>query len=479
MPRLSVSVFFALFLLLCATAAAAQGVQRGGAHGGTHGIPHGPGAAPRGPQGAAQGGGQGGALAPGLTVPGAPFGAGLGQGRNQDGSGYSSQPRLFTHPARHYSLPIPPEVDVSHRGTDLHVGIRSRSGYVISVQTGDHKPDLAHEAMIAILEERYLGEQGPWSLKLDQQRVTLKGLPAIETRYDGNNSRTRVVVARGKKTDFVFMFVAPRETFLNHVVFFDWMLENFQPAQHELSKNAALSKASKPEAKSKPEKTDTKKGGDDTRKVASPTVPVLPLKDAGPAAAKASAGSAIAAVNATGAAALRASERVEGAASGRLPKKKKPAPAATNQFNDPGFGFVMDYPKEWEVTRPRAHTAMFSGPEGSPAFDAVVSVQNVQPPGAASASEAAGKAMDDLKSALSKDADGLKYIGESKLTESPGTQIMVSYTYSGRQFRKWAVVVPRPSGTVAHVWSFTAPVAAFKEYRAVAENMLRSWTLTP
>ena len=55
-----------------------------------------------------------------------------------------------------------------------------------------------------------------------------------------------------------------------------------------------------------------------------------------------------------------------------------------------------------------------------------------------------------------------------------GRQFVASYEHNGRRFRKWALVLPRPDGEVAHIWSYTAPVEQFDTYRPVAEQMLNS-----
>ncbi|HBC07155.1 MAG TPA: hypothetical protein DC046_06165, partial [Rhodospirillaceae bacterium] len=105
-------------------------------------------------------------------------------------------------------------------------------------------------------------------------------------------------------------------------------------------------------------------------------------------------------------------------------------------------------------------------------------VQNVNPAGARTGDESAVMATADLLKALEAGTRGMTVLGEGKLAESPGSQFIARYEYSGTAYRKWAVVVPRPEGTIAHIWSFTAPEGSFDSFRPVAESMLRSWTLT-
>ena len=89
----------------------------------------------------------------------------------------------------------------------------------------------------------------------------------------------------------------------------------------------------------------------------------------------------------------------------------------------------------------------------------------------------------DLKSQLASAAKDVTYVGESPVVYQKnglrleGHQLLASYLHQGQRFRKWAVVLPRPSGTVAHVWSYTAPESRFERYRPIAESMLDSWTI--
>ncbi len=58
-----------------------------------------------------------------------------------------------------------------------------------------------------------------------------------------------------------------------------------------------------------------------------------------------------------------------------------------------------------------------------------------------------------------------------------GHQFLVAYTQGGQPFTQWTVVVPRPAGTVVHVWSYTAPDGLFPVFRPVAEAMRKTWAI--
>lgn len=340
----------------------------------------------------------------------------------------TKQPSVYQNPVRGYAMPIPAGVVVTHRGEEKNVAIRALNGYVINLQTGDRNDATPLEAMLARLESRYLGDQGPWQRKQRQETFVLAGMPAIDATYQGLRTTSRVVIARGAKTDFVFSFGAPGDLYVEHSTVFDWVLTHFRPGAGE---TVGPHVAAAPDQKSPP------------------SAPVRAASSVAPQAAGRPA---------TGPSAM--------------------PPAHMHRFTEPGYGFFMDYPKDWVVDKPTAFTASFSGPQGTPAHDAVISVQNVNPTGAKSGPESATMAAADLLKALGQDTRGMKVLGEGALAESPGSQFIAQYDYSGRTYRKWAVVVPRPEGTIAHIWSFTAPDKDFETYRPVAESMLRSWTLT-
>lgn len=338
-------------------------------------------------------------------------------------------PSVWVHPTRGFSMPIPAGVAVAHRGKEMNMAIRSPNGYLINLQTGDRNDSIPLPDMLGRLEANYLNDRGPWQQKLRQEETRLAGLPAVEAIYQGHRTTSRVVIARGAKTDFVLTFVSPGDLFIEHSRVFDWVIANFKAGPMDMEGAAAQTAQARPAPPA--------------------NVP------------------------------LRAADSVAAQASGRPDAGPGAAPPPNmHRFTEPGYGFLMDYPKDWIVEKPTAFTASFSGPKGTPAYDAVVSIQNVNPAGAHSGNESATIAAADLLKSLEKGTRGLTVLGEGNLAESPGSQFIARYDYSGRTYRKWAVVVPRPEGTIAHIWSFTAPDKEFDSYRPMAESMLRSWTLT-
>jgi len=100
-----------------------------------------------------------------------------------------------------------------------------------------------------------------------------------------------------------------------------------------------------------------------------------------------------------------------------------------------------------------------------------------------SPAEAVAAALADLKATLANSAVDLKLEAETPLVHGAGAarlegqQFLVSYTHAGHRFRKWAVVLPRAAGNVAHIWSYTSPESRFDAFRPIAEAMLDSWAI--
>ncbi len=320
--------------------------------------------------------------------------------------------QTYMHPVRRYLMPVPQGAHVAEPDPS-RVVIDSRQGFRIIVQTNDANPNVPLQNLNDKFEAQYLGHGKPLSLKLDEHASELAGLDAVEAKYEGAGSIARLVMARGAKTDFVFMFFAPRDRFEALGPQFQWLLDNFRPNPADLPEYAGA-----------------------------PTVRVAPAAPAKPV-------------------------------------------AKAKRFAEAGYGYAIQYPGDWQVGTPSATIATFSGPEGTDAYFAVVSIQNVQPPSATSARQATQAAIADHKAILQREARDLVVHGEQPLTYKngrltlAGMQMLVSYSFGGERYRRWTIVVPRPTGTVTHVWSYTAPEAKFDIFRPIADAMLKSWTIQP
>lgn len=333
------------------------------------------------------------------------------------------EPSVYTHPQKGYTVGVPAGAAVAERPDERgDIAIRSRRGYVISIQVGELNSGLTLKQMSARMEERYLGTGKPWGRKLSEREAHMGTKPALDALYEGSNSRTRVLIIRDDR-DYVFMFFAPPDSFSKLEPEFEWVMTTFRPHASGSPKEAA------------------RKPGPAAEAVAPSAPPAAP------------------------------------------PGAPPPAPALENRrFAEAAFGFAIDYPAEWVIER-TPHMLVFSGAPGSDSYFATVSVQNVQPAVAQAPQQAADAALVDLKRGLDGEARDVQYFGEGNFTYSRdgvnlvGHKFLATYSHQGQRFRKWAMILPRPDRPVAHVWLYTAPENRFETYRPVAENMLKSWSL--
>ena len=158
---------------------------------------------------------------------------------------------------------------------------------------------------------------------------------------------------------------------------------------------------------------------------------------------------------------------------------------ALKRFTDPGLGFSIHYPGDWIFVRPSRHAVEFSGGEGTEAYFSTVSIRNVDQPSAAGPEQAASAALVTLKSVIAAGTTETGFHGEGTLVYEndglflQGLQFMATYALDGKRFKKWTVIIPRPTGTVVHIWSYTSPEGQFDTYTPVAEAMRKSWVIEP
>lgn len=346
------------------------------------------------------------------------------------GGGQAPKAVEYMDPNGRFVLVAPPGVTMREPGKRGEIRMQSPKGYVVNFQSGPIDPKLTTKDMAVKLERRYLGPGKPWSIKMGQRNISVGGLSAYDALYQGSGTRVRVVVARGRGHDFIFLFIAPPRSFDVLETEFDWILKHFNPAPAERGMTPEHFK----KAGRNPKEMDLR-----TFRQAS---------------------------------ALRANRDV------------RPTGAAVRRFQSPEIGYSIDYPADWTAVQPTSHRLVISGREGTDAFYATVTVQNVQPGEDTSGAEMVRSVVGGLKRELEQNTRGIKYFGERPFTYDraglrlQGQQFLATYTHDGVRFRKWAMILPRDGGSVLHIWSYTAPEERFNAYRLIAEDMLKSWTVS-
>jgi len=328
--------------------------------------------------------------------------------------GQASTPTRYLQPEGRFALLVPAGAEAVERDDGITLSIQSRKGYLINIQMGPANPGLDLSRMAAKLENQYLGPGKTWTGKLRERMISLGGMTAYDGVYEGERTRTRVIISRGKKTDFVIMFFAPPATFDSLVGEFDGILGTFAPGADEV--------------------------------VAAAPAGASQLQAAAP----------------------------------------KPQPGPLQRYADHDSRYAISYPGDWTFAKSSPFTVLFTGRRGTPAFDATISVQTIRPPGnGVPGQDLAATLLSDLKTQLARGTKDLDYFGKGRFVYEragirlSGYEFLVTYTRGPRRHRQWSVIVPRPGGDVAHVWSYIAPVSHYDAFRPVAEAMQRSWEIFP
>ena len=114
-----------------------------------------------------------------------------------------------------------------------------------------------------------MGTESPGHGKLAEGDQVVAGLPAGYALYEAGSTKTKVVIARGSKTDFVFMFFAPISYFEKLSVEFEWILAGFRPAPAERpAEPARMAQHDQPEEKQPPLRAENAAGSEPCRSAA-------------------------------------------------------------------------------------------------------------------------------------------------------------------------------------------------------------------
>lgn len=160
-----------------------------------------------------------------------------------------------------------------------------------------------------------------------------------------------------------------------------------------------------------------------------------------------------------------------------------PVQRLDQRFADRGLGFAVAYPDGWIAVREGPFLVVFSGREGTEAYRATVSIENVRPPGAGTPTAATAAVLADFKMRLARAVPDIRTEAETPIFRGAGdkriegSQFLVNYSHGGEMFRKWVAIMRRTAAPVVHIWSYTAPRDRFDQFRPVAEAMLESWTI--
>ncbi len=369
-----------------------------------------------------------------------------------------SAPKIYTHPTLGYSVAIPGDakVRIPKDGGNVDIAIDSGKGFGVILQSAPAGPETSISELAAMLEAAYLGPDKAWRQKVGQEVSLVSGLVSFNGYYEGGEASYRVVITRGQANTYTFVFRARTSAFSDLSPDFDTILEGFRPAPDDLPPEAPAAVAeaeaatetetpsapepvlaAPPEVQSKKEKTLPEPSPVATAPAPKPDVAVAPV----------------------------------------------PAPPTVHSFDERRLGYSLEYDLDWVMERPSENSVMFSGPEGTDAFFATVSIQNVAPPSAESAVQSASLVMDEIRNQFKKDAQGATFEREGPYVFRKedifllGREFMVDYVLNNERFRQWTIIVPRPEGRVTYIWSYRAPRGDFRRFLPMAERILSSWKI--
>ncbi|MBB4285761.1 hypothetical protein [Roseospira goensis] len=153
------------------------------------------------------------------------------------------------------------------------------------------------------------------------------------------------------------------------------------------------------------------------------------------------------------------------------------------------WGYRLELPADWTVDTPAPYTVVLSGPQGSDAYFAPVSVQNRRAPRPDNPAASAAAVLAAHREALRARYPRLRVIRETLFRPPPGAadggradlppgrQLVVDWPGEGGPVRRWAVARPRPRAAVVHLWTYTAERRLFDAYLPIARAILDGWRL--
>ncbi|MFN3077708.1 MAG: hypothetical protein ABT940_12690 [Alphaproteobacteria bacterium] len=160
-----------------------------------------------------------------------------------------------------------------------------------------------------------------------------------------------------------------------------------------------------------------------------------------------------------------------------------PARRLEATFAESGFGYTLQYPAGWRITRPGRFAVVFGGAPETAAFYTTVSLDNRLSPHPGEPRRGASAILSLYLKELGAKARGVRvetqvpFLYRQDDVALDGYQAVTEFDGQTERMRQWTVVIPRRSGTVVHVWMFTAPFNEFERALPTARAILDSWRI--
>lgn len=143
------------------------------------------------------------------------------------------------------------------------------------------------------------------------------------------------------------------------------------------------------------------------------------------------------------------------------------------------LGYSIKYPESWRVGKPDDFTLVFAGPKKGPAANVAITIQNVSSPVEASSERMAQAVLQQLRTQMAYGIPNVRHVGGGSVVVDgiTGFQLVSDYNRVSTPYRQWTIVLSHPSGSVVHIWTYTAPLDLFDEFRDITETMINSWRM--
>jgi hypothetical protein len=156
----------------------------------------------------------------------------------------------------------------------------------------------------------------------------------------------------------------------------------------------------------------------------------------------------------------------------------------TNLFYEKWAGYQIRYPSGWTIDRPDKHTVLFAGAKGTDDYYTTVTVQNVASAKYGGTHQNVGSLIANLKEQFRKSDPNTQFFNEKTFafTSEEGTPVnattfSITYVLQGEKFQQWAVIIPRASDLVYHVFFYTSPARLYERNVKTAYDMLQTLRL--
>ncbi|MBT4888574.1 MAG: hypothetical protein HON65_03360 [Rhodospirillales bacterium] len=147
------------------------------------------------------------------------------------------------------------------------------------------------------------------------------------------------------------------------------------------------------------------------------------------------------------------------------------------RFSEVSFGYSILYPATWRIGKADDFTVVFTGPSQNETPALAITIQNVTSPIVAQPQHMAKAVMQQLKTQMAYGVPDVRHVGGGDIIIAgiECIQLISDFNRLSFPYRQWSIIIPRPTGNIVHVWTYSAPLDRFNDNQAIIETMINSW----